>query len=98
MEAAVLTTSINNIVSSQLTLADLLSAQSQASTPGAASVSDATANSSTDSPAIWAAAQTPSAGFRALDSVTVALNRASSVSDVAGAAGKTVSNLLGQPA
>jgi flagellin len=49
-----------------------------------------------DNPALWSIAQGQQQQVTALDSVTASLNRATSLSDVATAAGQTVLNLLNQ--
>lgn len=89
--------SINNSVSVQGGLADLLNLQNPAASGAAGQASGSGGQAASDpaaSPAFWAAAQSPSAALQALDSVTVTLGRASSVADTASAAGQSVLDLL----
>ncbi|MBV9510306.1 MAG: flagellin [Caulobacteraceae bacterium] len=53
-------------------------------------------NNAKDNAAIWAIAQGQRADISALDAVTMSLNRATSISDVASTAGQSVSDLLTQ--
>ena len=53
-------------------------------------------NSAKDNASVWAIAQGQRADINALDAVTMSLNRATSISDVASTAGQSVSDLLTQ--
>lgn len=53
-------------------------------------------NSAKDNAAVWAIAQGQRADISALDAVTMSLNRATSISDVASTAGQSISDLLTQ--
>ena len=53
-------------------------------------------NSAKDNSAVWSIAQGQRADISALDAVTMSLNRATSISDVASTAGQSVSDLLTQ--
>ena len=86
--------SINTLTPAQIALKDLAgdsSAQVAPDTQTSASTQAAQAVSS-----VLSTAQTPSSGILALSAVTGSLNRASTISDVASAAGQTVSDLLSQ--
>jgi flagellin len=88
--------SVNNNSAALLALQDLANNQSQLSKTQGVVASGFSVSVAKDNPAIWSIAQNQQQEVNGLDAVVKSLNRATSISDVAAAAGQTVVNLLNQ--
>jgi flagellin len=88
--------SVNNNSAALLALQDLANNQSQLSKTQGVVASGLSVSVAKDNPAIWSIAQNQQQEVNGLDAVVKSLNRATSISDVAAAAGQTVVNLLNQ--
>jgi flagellin len=88
--------SVNTNNNALVALANLNATEAQMSTTQNQISTGMTVSSAKDNASAWAIAQGQRAEIGALDSVKLSLNRASSISDVAGAAGQSISDLLTQ--
>jgi flagellin len=88
--------SVNNNAAAQLALQSLNQTTQQLQTSENQVASGLAVSSAQDNAAIWAIAQGQSQQVSALSAVTLSLNRASSITDVAANAGQSVSDLLSQ--
>ena len=88
--------SVNNNSAALLALQDLANNQNQLSKTQGVVASGLSVSVAKDNPAIWSVAQNQQQEVNGLDAVVKSLNRATSISDVAAAAGQTVVNLLNQ--
>lgn len=88
--------SVNTNNNALVALANLNSTETQMSVTQNRISSGLAVSSAKDNAAVWAIAQGQRADIGALTSVKMSLDRASSISDVAAAAGKSISDLLTQ--
>jgi flagellin len=88
--------SVNNNAAAQLALQSLNQTTQDLQQSENRVASGLSVGSAQDNAAIWAVAQGQSQEVAALSAVTLSLNRASSISDVASSAGQSVSDLLNQ--
>ena len=88
--------SVNNNSAALLALQDLANNQNQLSKTQGVVASGLSVSVAKDNPAIWSVAQNQQQEVNGLGAVVKSLNRATSISDVAAAAGQTVVNLLNQ--
>lgn len=86
----------NSNAAALIALQELANTQNQLTQTQGAVASGLAVQQPDDNPAIWSIAQGQQQEIAGLDAVTQSLNRATSISDVATAAGQTVLNLLNQ--
>ena len=88
--------SVNNNNAALIALQNLNSTETMLQTTQNDVSTGLSVNTAQDNAAVWSIAQGQRADISALDAVTMSLNRATSISDVASTAGQSVSDLLTQ--
>jgi flagellin len=88
--------SVNTNAAALIALQNLNATESQLQTAQNRVSTGLSVGSAKDNASVWAIAQGQRADIGALDAVTMSLNRATSISDVASTAGQSVSDLLSQ--
>ena len=91
-----MTLSVNTNAAALIALQNLNATESNLQTAQNDVSTGLSVNSAKDNASVWAIAQGQRADIGALDAVTMSLNRATSISDVASTAGQSVSDLLTQ--